>query len=179
MKELAKNAEVSFATPFNLFGKKEDILAALFNRRVTEQAERSAKRAKQGSGLANLLQVGLDSCDGYLADAELFRPLAQSFRMQKSPELEAISVQAQAIWQQTLEDCVADGSVEAETDLHALARRLHISFRVTFLMWATDELSDVEFRQQVLFNTVACLLECITPTGRQRLDQLVASANTE
>ena len=81
MRDLAKDAEVSFATPFNLFGKKEDILAALFNKRVSEHASLSAERIGNGQGLENLLRVALDSCDGYLSDAELFRPLAQSFRM--------------------------------------------------------------------------------------------------
>ena len=179
MKDLARDAEVSFATPFNLFGKKEDILAALFNRRVSEHASRNSERNATGEGqaqgLENLLYVALDSCDGYLCDAELFRPLAQSFRMHRTPQLTAISNSAQAIWKDALQSCQDEKIVAEDINLDELSRRLHISFRVAFGMWASSELTDAEFRQQALYGAVSCLLPNTTPTGRQKLTTLIES----
>lgn len=173
MRDLAKNADVSFATPFNLFGKKEDILAALFHRRVTAQAERRKAESRTHGGLENLLQIATETCTGYLADAELFKPLAQAFRTQRTPQLEAISSDAQHIWRTALENCLADKVLHPDTLLDSLARRLHISFRVAFLMWATNELPDKEFEQQVLFNLVGNLLAHTTPKGRKSLLGLI------
>ena len=173
MKDLANDAKVSFATPFNLFGKKEDILAALFNKRVSEQAAINSKRASNGDGLEHLMRIALDSCNAYLSDAELFRPLAQSFRMQRTPQLVAVSQSAQAIWKEALERCQEDKLISEELDLSQLARRLHISFRVAFGMWASNEIKDSEFRQQALYNTVSCLLPHTTNKGRQKLTALI------
>ena len=169
MRELAANAEVSFATPFNLFGKKEDILAALFNKRVTDLALRSDARTDQENAIAGLLMIAEESCIGYLSDAQLFKPLARAFRTQSTPQLEAISKQAQAIWQRALERCEAERMITKETDIDSLSRRIHLSFRVAFWMWAADELTDLEFREQALFNTAACLLPPSTAKGKKAL----------
>ena len=175
MRELADKADVSFATPFNLFGKKEDILAALFNKRVTALAEQTTNRDKVGTSIDSLLRVAIDSCEGYLSDAELFKPLAQSFRTQSTPQLEAISNHAQSIWKDALADCLADRLLSPDVDLDALARQLHIGFRVAFWMWATEELTDDEFRQQALSNAAACLLTQTTPKGKKELTRRLSS----
>ena len=117
----------------------------------------------------------MDSCSGYLADAELFRPLAQSFRTLRTPQLDAISKQAQDIWKQALLDCQTDKLIRDHIDLDHLARRLHISFRVAFWMWATEELANEEFRAQALCNTAACRLPVTTTKGKKRLNQLMES----
>ena len=176
MRELADNAQVSFATPFNLFGKKEDILAALFNQRVTELALKCNTRNRDEDGLAHLLTIAADSCKGYLSDAELFKPLAQSFRTQITPQLEAVSRHAQAIWKDALDECLLEKTIEQGIDLDALARRIHISFRVVFWMWATEEISDQEFQEQVHNNTAACLLPHTTLKGRKALLAALGSA---
>lgn len=173
MRELAAKAEVSFATPFNLFGKKEDILVALFNKRVVEQASRASARAESSTGLENLLKVAEESCDAYLADAELFRPLARSLRGQQAPQIDSVAQQAQDIWHAALEQCLQEKTIKYNAGLKALARQLHISFRMVFSMWAADELSDREFRKQVVFNSAAFVLPFLTTAGKQQLTSLL------
>ena len=175
MRELAQSAGVSFATPFNLFGKKEDILAALFNKRITEQATQTNQREHAGSGLNLVFSVASESCDAYLSDAQLFKPLAQTFRMQSSPQLHAVANQAQAIWREALVDCQNDRVLNTKSDLDKMARQIHLSFRVAFWMWAADNLSDQDFKQQVLYNTFSILLRSATPKGKSELDHLLES----
>ncbi len=175
MRELADKAQVSFATPFNLFGSKEEILAALFNKRVTEQALLTAERAGNHEAVENLLYIAVESCDAYLADAELFRPLMQGFRPQGSSQFGSVSQQALDLWAQALQRCQQAKMLTAAADIEALARRLHLSFRMAFWMWAAEHMDNSEFRQHALFATVACVLPAATPKGQKRINELLNS----
>ena len=175
MKELADKADVSFATPFNLFGKKEDILAALLNSRITQQALSTSERVHKGSGLDTLLHVAVDSCSGYISDSELFRPLLQAMRIRPSPQNRTMSNQATEIWKKALLDCQDDRIIAKDADVEAISRRMHLGFRMAVWMWASEVLSDEEFREQALLHTVACLLPAATPKGKTQINKLATN----
>ncbi|MEM7100478.1 MAG: hypothetical protein AAF541_19595 [Pseudomonadota bacterium] len=165
MKELAQKAHVSFATPFNLFGKKEDILVELLNTHLVHQTQGLEARAAKGKGLENLMLVAVDSCEGYLADQELFRPLLQSIHIRPTERGRGLVSQAQQMWKEALQNCLQDKTIEPDVDLDSLARQIHLGFRMAVWMWASDVLSNNEFRNQAVFHTLACLLPCATTKG--------------
>ena len=175
MKELADQAGVSFATPFNLFGSKEEILIALFNQRVAIQAQQTAARAELLSPIDNLLRIAQDSADRYLSDSELFRPLVQAFRIVGTAQGQNASKDAVNIWADAVQRCIADGSALSSTPIDKTARRLHLAFRATFWMWGNEQMTDTEFRQQAVLATAACMLPFATVAGRtaiyNRLDK--------
>ena len=172
MKELAEKAEVSFATPFNLFGKKEDILAALLNTRIVEQAQLTTERTHHESGFEALLHVASDSCAGYTSDAELFKPLLQAMRPRPTERNRSMEMRATDIWKSALLVCADDKTIKKSTDIDALARRLHLGFRTIVSMWASEALNDEEFQEQALLHVIACLLTAVTPKGRGQINRL-------
>ena len=174
MRELAEKASVSFATPFNLFGSKDDILVALFEKRISEQASLTADRARKGSAMESLLHIAVDSCDAYMADAELFRPLMQAVRAH-NPQLSTVHEQAFEMWVNALKDCQTDRVISPTADIDQVGRRLHMSFRMAFWLWASEALDNHSFREHALYSTIACLLPALQPKGCKQIDVLLST----
>ena len=178
MKELADQAGVSFATPFNLFGSKEEILIALFNQRVAIQAQQSAARAELLSPVDNLMRIAQDSANRYLSDGELFRPLVQAFRIVGTSRGHSAAREAVNIWADAVKRCVADGTARSNTPIEKTARHMHLAFRATFWMWGNEQMTDEDFREQAKYATAAAFLPWATPEGRAALLRLLDTSTS-
>ena len=186
MRELAKEAGVSFATPFNLFENKAGILIALMGKQVARNREDLEKVTQSESPLENLFQLVAVSVDGYTADPDLLRPLVLTLDSVRGPERRDSRLMGARIWKPALEAARDTGILDSDRNLDLLASSLHLMFRECLSAWAMTEISKEEFKLQALYSLACWILSAASPDfqteiaeRRDTLEQkLVASRST-
>lgn len=135
MRELAAEAGVSFATPFNRFGSKAAIMHALSARRIDTMAERLAAATKPAD-LAGRVLLAVDTAVAVmLAEPAVNRAVMGWIGTAGATPGEALARSA-ALWALALG---AEG--EAATPV-ALPRQLALAFRGALSFWTAGELPD-------------------------------------
>lgn len=140
MRELAKKAKVSPATPFNLFGSKGDILWALLEQdrdlqfqKILEDEERDPIERVLGLAERAVLAYGNDEA--------FSRPvLSAVITTVEMPGLLGVFTD---VWRKALEEVEAKRLLIADLDPDLLARQLHLEYRAGLTMWLRHEV-DVE-----------------------------------
>ena len=181
MRALAERAEVSFATPFNHFGNKEGILRALLSARIDRELVHLRDRAAELSPLETIFYLAAHSADVYLEDADLYRPILRSVwsaGVPTDPDQTGSNSTGPnqtgpsstdnvlELWDFALQRLSRAGLFVEDVDLEVLAKRLHFSFVVALLHWASGGLNDDEFANHAADLIVGCLLRWLTPKGK-------------
>lgn len=164
MRDLASEAGVSFATPFNRFKSKSAIMQALSARRIDTMIERYAA-ARLPADIAQRVQIAVDTAvDVMLEEPGVNRVVMASIGT-AAPEPSQVMAHSMVLWAKALESDAGGPVIE---DVHAqLARQLAIGFRGALSFWTARELSDEGLRSTAR-EMAAALLRGAEP---QRLPQ--------
>ncbi len=166
---LAAQAEVSPATPYNLFGSKARLLFALVNRSLTELPVKN-RTASYTDPLERLLETSRVITTHLATHADFFRPLFLSLWEVRDdvyrPEFVAYHLRR---WERALADVERAGLLSSAVRAEQLARQLMISFAGTVELWAHHELDADGFSAEVAFGTILLLLGVTVPDARPRL----------
>jgi AcrR family transcriptional regulator len=169
MLALAAQAEVSPATPYNLFGSKAQLLFALFNRSLVELPVKDLT-ASSTDPLERLLETTRVIATHLATHADFFRPLYLSlFGVQDEvyrPEFVAYHLRR---WKRALADVERAGLLSSAVTADQLARQLMISFAGTVELWVHHELDADGFSAEAVFGTILLLLGATVPGVRPRL----------
>lgn len=149
MRDLAAEAGVSFATPFNRFGSKLAIMRALSARRIDAMIDRYGKEAPGGdvpSDLPTRVALAIDiAVDTMLAEPEVNRAVMGAIG---SPPAGQDGAAVRVLDHSTKLWAMAVGAVGAEaspTDPD-LPQRLAFAFRGVLSFWTAGELADDALR---------------------------------
>jgi AcrR family transcriptional regulator len=169
MLALADRAEVSPATPYNLFGSKARLLFALFNRSLEELAVKDLT-ASCADPLDRLLQVTRVVATHLATDADFFRPLYRALvgvqdDVQR-PEFVEHHLQR---WKRALADIARAGLLSSPVTADQMARQLMINFAGTVELWVHHELDGDGFIAEAAFGSALLLLGATVPDVRRRL----------
>ena len=141
MRELAAEAGVSFATPFNQFGSKSAIMHALSARLIETMHERYATSPPAVGAPARILHA-LEIA----AQVMLDRPGANRAIMAglgaPSPEPGDVWNASRALWATALDDCKGLEPDSIDLACITLPAQLAFSFRGLLSFWAAGEISD-------------------------------------
>lgn len=141
MRDLAAEAGVSFATPFNQFGSKAAIMHALAERRIDTMAKRFAEQPPLPQAADRvLLAIGIAAA-GMLEEPIVNRSV-MGWIGTAGPVPGKALAHSTALWRLALGDgegLTASGQEEA---LHSLARQLAFAFRGVLSFWTSGELAD-------------------------------------
>src|SRR5579871_3114899 len=141
MHDLAAEAGVSFATPFNQFGSKAAIMHALAERRIDMMAERFAQeRPLPGAVERVLLAISIASA-GMLEEPVVNRAV-MGWIGTASPVAGNALTRSIALWRLAMG--AGEGLIQArkEEALHCLPRQLAFGFRGVLSFWTAGELAD-------------------------------------
>ncbi|MBV8056677.1 MAG: TetR/AcrR family transcriptional regulator, partial [Deltaproteobacteria bacterium] len=169
MLTLADRAEVSPATPYNLFGSKTRLLFALFNQSLTELPVKDLT-APYRDPLDRLLET-TRVISTYLATrADFFRPLYRALVGAQDdiyrPEFVEYHLQR---WKRALADVERARLLASSVTGDTLARQLMINFAGTVELWLHQELDADGFAAEAAFGTTLLLLGATVPDARPRL----------
>lgn len=166
---LAERAEVSPATPYNLFGSKPQLLFALFNRSLTELPVKDLT-ASLKDPLDRLLETTRLVATHLATHAEFFRPLYRAL-LGVSDDLhrpEFVEHHLQR-WRRALADVQHARLLSPAVAADQLARQLMINFAGAVELWVHEELDGDGFSAEAAFGTALLLLGATIPLAQLRL----------
>jgi AcrR family transcriptional regulator len=147
MRELAAEAGVSFATPFNQFGSKTAIMHALSAKRIDEMIRRfSASPLPSDVGGRVLLAVDV-AVQVMLEDPQVNRAV-MSWVGTAGPSPGRVLDHSTTLWITALREDDGFDRGGREGDRRILATHLAFAFRGVLSFWTAGELSDEELAPQ-------------------------------
>lgn len=141
MRELAAEAGVSFATPFNQFGNKAAIMHALAERRIDLMAKRFAEQPPLASAVDRVLRAVGIAAAGMLEEPRINRAV-MGWIGTAGPIAGKALAHSTALWRLALgagEGLIATRQEEA---LRCLPQQLAFAFRGVLSFWTSGELAD-------------------------------------
>jgi len=141
MRDLATEAGVSFATPFNQFGSKAAIMHALSGRRIDTMVERFAGKSPPVDAVGRVLSAIDTAVEVMLEEPEINRAV-MGWIGRAGPSPGKVLAHSTALWSLALgagEGLIAAGRQEA---LRRLPEQLAFAFRGVLSFWTAGELPD-------------------------------------
>jgi AcrR family transcriptional regulator len=141
MRDLAAEAGVSFATPFNQFGNKAALMHALAARRIETVAKRFGKRRPPPLAADRVLLAIELAIAGMLEEPDVNR-VVMGWIGTSGPAPGHILAQSKALWAMALG--AGEGLAEAHKDqtLRCLPGQLAFGFRGVLSFWTAGEIPD-------------------------------------
>ncbi|MBY8827342.1 TetR/AcrR family transcriptional regulator [Hephaestia mangrovi] len=141
MRDLAAEAGVSFATPFNQFGSKAEIMRALSGRRIDTMIERFGE-APRLAAAADRVLLAIDVGAGVMIEEPAVNRTVMGWIGTQSAPAGHVLSHSTALWAAAIG--AGEGLIEARRDqaLRVLPRQLAFGFRGVLSFWTAGELSD-------------------------------------
>ncbi len=141
MRDLAAEAEVSFATPFNQFGSKAAIMQALSTRRIDTMATRFALAPPPADTEGRVL-LAIDAAVAVMLEEPDINRAVMGWLGTTTPSPGQVWARSTALW--TLALGAGEGLIAARRDqaVRCLPRQLAFGFRGVLSFWTAGELSD-------------------------------------
>lgn len=149
MNELARDAGVSPATPFNLFGTKEGLLYELLLRSLATFFSR-AQACQSDDPLERVILAAEAAVDVFVENPKQLRPLYRFLLGVIDPRARPIFLQrSHSYWVISLEAAVAQRWMDA-ADADAVSSGLLAYILGTLDLWVHNDITDAEFRDHML-----------------------------
>jgi AcrR family transcriptional regulator len=169
MRALARQAEVSLATPYNLFGSKGAVLGEL-GLAVLKKLEREMDAIRSRDPIEDVLHIAELGANTYASDPRFYRVLmgvlTQSARGLHD---DAITGGSMRLWQRPVEAAIEAGLLREDVDSEFFARDLVITFLGVLDLWVRGVLDGEAMRVQILYAFTLALLGVSTDASRPKL----------
>ena len=169
MRELAREAQVSLVTPYNLFGSKADVLYALLES-FFDTLDTAINELDQQDPIDAMYALTQFSVKEYAGDPVFYRSLLSS--MVTTGELLPVPRMVQrctTLWQRGLDAGVAQGLFQPDTRPDLVALQIQVNYRGAMELWIEGGVDIEGFETQLLYGLSLCLLAVATDSERERL----------
>ena len=169
MRELAREAQVSLVTPYNLFGSKADVLYALLES-FFDTLDTATDEFDQQDPIDAMYALTQFSVQEYARDPVFYRSLLSS--MVTTGELlpvPRIVQRCTTLWQRGLDAGIAQGLFQPHTRPDLVALQIQVNYRGAMELWIEGGVDIEGFETQLLYGLSLCLLAVATDAGRSRL----------
>ncbi|MEJ5021045.1 TetR/AcrR family transcriptional regulator [Ochrobactrum vermis] len=141
MRDLATEAGVSFATPFNQFGSKAAIMHALSGRRIDTMAKRFSEMSLPADAAGRVLLAIDTAVEVMLEESEINRAV-MGWIGTAGPSPGKVLSHSTALWSLALGAGEGFTAACRQKALHFLPEQLAFAFRGVLSFWTAGELSD-------------------------------------
>lgn len=146
MRALAAEAEVSPATPFNLFGSKESILYELLLKSL-EAFFHHGLALKSKEPIERVMEAADIAVDLFVVDPEFLRPLYRFLLGVNDPSARPVFLRRSLkFWQLTFESAYQKGGAAENPEITAIAQGLLAQILGLLDVWVHQDITDDEFR---------------------------------
>lgn len=167
MRELAHAAKVSEMTPYNLFGGKAEIVAALFESRLGTLVSESF--TQMPSDPLERLFVGQEMlATWWTEDSGFFRELVRAAR-EAGADLSPYEETPVALLEAGLNDAAHAGLIGDDVPRDELARHIFVANQGVHDPWVDGDLDDEELQRGLITGLSIALLAVATPAARERI----------
>jgi len=177
MRELAEEAQVSFATPFNHFGNKAAIMLALSARRIASMHEQFARMTRLPETASARVLAAIDIAVSVMLAAPAVNRIVMAAISAPLENPGNVLTHSSSLWAEALGK--GEGLV-ASTRALALARlpdQLAVAFRGVLSFWTAGEISDDALKPRARAAAAAVLLGFASRTESSDLLRLIEDAN--
>jgi AcrR family transcriptional regulator len=169
MRTLAERAEVSLATPYNLFGSKGGVLMALQFGSL-EKLEQAMEELSARDPIEQVLEIAELGARIYTGDRSFWLPLMQAHWLARGAIHESpLHPRIVALWHRSLQAGVDAGRLIPAAKPEFVARLLVVCFYGVLVLWIQGNLDGDGFRTHVLYGFVLTLLGVAMPAARPKL----------
>lgn len=182
MRQLARDAQLSVATLYNLYGSKADILYALLDEGI-ESFDQSLKHIPTESPIA-FAEFVVETATGlFLSDKQFYRPLMAAVSAHHDSERDPIiGKHAIADIIQGLDAGAANGLFNGHKEVRLVAREIYLDLMQAVHFWSIGMYSDEQLRDQCEYSILITLLGVVSSTARpimlERATELSERLNT-
>jgi AcrR family transcriptional regulator len=168
MRELADEAGVSFATPFNQFGSKAAIMLALSARRIAQMHERFAQATLPETVVERVL-VAVDIAASVMLAAPSVNRAVMGAIGAPSEAASDVSSHSSALWAEALGTGVGLAATTRALALAALPDQLAVAFRGVLSFWTAGEIRDELLASRARTGAATILLGFVDRAERTKL----------
>ncbi|MBS0232093.1 MAG: TetR/AcrR family transcriptional regulator [Proteobacteria bacterium] len=168
MRELAEEAGLSFATPFNQFGSKAAIMLALSTRRIVSMQEQFARASHPDTAVARVF-LAVDIAASVMLAAPTVNRAVMAAIGAPSDESSDVSSRSGVLWAEALGDGRGFSPATRPLALALLPGELAIAFRGVLSFWTAGEIADVELTTRARGVAATLLLGFVEPKHRNLL----------
>lgn len=172
MRDLAEEAGVSFATPFNQFGSKAAIMLALSARRISSMQEQFAHASQPDKAAARVL-LAVDIAASVMLAAPAVNRSVMAAIGAPSDEPSDVSARSGALWTEALGDGTTLLAATRPLALAFLPGQLAIAFRGVLSFWTAGEIPDRLLMTRARAAAAAVLLGFVSRDDRVYLISLL------
>lgn len=166
MRAIAARANVSLATPYNLFGSKRAIVMAVFE--DIRDFEQRYARVKDVDPIDRLFKALSITLSYHVEDPAFYKVLWSSLLDISGKELRTalITPQSQAFWRGLVQEAAANGVFDPEADLDIVLQDAGMTFTAVMLNWVLGALRDDEIEAAMGYGYAMSL--CAAAKGEAR-----------
>ncbi|WP_421698237.1 TetR/AcrR family transcriptional regulator [Ancylobacter sp.] len=147
MRDLATEAGVSFATPFNQFGSKAALMHALSGRRIDTMAKRFADMSPPVDAAGRVL-LAIDTAVQVMLEEPEINRVVMGWIGTAGPSPGKVLAHSTALWSLALGAGEGLTGADRERALRCLPEQLAFAFRGVLSFWTAGELRDEELALQ-------------------------------
>ncbi len=173
MRELAAEAGLSFATPFNQFGSKIAIMHALSAQLIGAMAERFSDTKPDGDATDRVLAAVDIAAAVMLAEPQVNRALIGTLGA-PGREPGQVYAQSRAFWAQAMASGDSFDPELADLARSVLPDQLAMAFRGVLSFWTAGEITDAQLGPHARAAAAALLLGFV---GAERREAVLANLN--
>lgn len=157
MRDLASEAGVSFATPFNQFGNKAAIMHALSARRIDTMVKRFAEKSPPADA-AGRVMLAIDTAVEVMLDQPDVNRSVMGWLGAAGPGAGNVLAHSTTLWSLALGDGAGLTPARDGAAVESLPELLALAFRGVLSFWTAGELSDAALADKAREIAVALLL---------------------
>jgi AcrR family transcriptional regulator len=168
MRDLADEAEVSFATPFNQFGNKTAIMLSLSGRRIALMHERFGQAELPPTTVARVL-AAVDIAAAVMLESPAVNRAVMGAISGPSETAGEVSSRSGALWAEALGKGEGLAASTRSLALAILPDQLAIAFRGALSFWTAGEVADRSLGQRACAAAATALLGFVGSNERSHL----------
>jgi AcrR family transcriptional regulator len=167
MRDLAAEAGVSFATPFNQFGSKAAIMHAVAGRRVDVMEARFKRAARPGDVLDGVL-LAVEAAVTVMLEEPIVNRSVMGWLGTAGPTAGQAWARSKALWSLALGDGDGIAPHKREHALQTLPGHLAFGFRGVLSFWTAGEVADLDLAARARDVAIAMMLGVLEDSDRHR-----------
>lgn len=168
MRDLAAEAGVSFATPFNQFGGKLGIMRALSAARIDQMHRRAAEAEPEPDAVARILRAVAIAADVMIRAPAVNRAVMGAIGA-PGDEPGDVRLRSRALWEAAVGDGAGLATDHLDAALLVLPDQLANAFRGVLSFWTAGEIADEVLCEEALAAAATVLLGFAPPARRRSL----------
>jgi AcrR family transcriptional regulator len=167
MRKVARAANLSVPTLYNLFGSKDEIRSALCAG-FFDEIDQDLQETSLDRPLERALTLATEGVDHVVAQAAMTRPILLAGEQINTHERRTTSAAVERS-RAAIQAAMDQGYLYADLRADLLAAEVYDGFYRAALLWARGELDATGFRMKALYAVCVCLLAVATDATRPEL----------